>query len=132
MFGYMAPEQVRGLGVDHRADIFAFGAALYEMLSGRREFCGETASDTKTGILTSDTPDLDSERLAIPLSLDRIGRRCVEKSPDLRFQSAMELPFALDGGKWIDGIFGRAGGCCPARRTRASWLPWTVAIGGRE
>ncbi len=47
-FGYMAPEQVRGLAVDHRADMFAFGAVLYEMLSGERAFKGETAADTMT------------------------------------------------------------------------------------
>ena len=54
-FGYMAPEQVRGLAVDHRADMFAFGAVLYEMLSGQRAFKGETAADTMTAILTQRT-----------------------------------------------------------------------------
>ena len=64
-FGYMAPEQVRGLAVDHRADIFAFGAVLYEMLSGERAFKGETAADTMTAVLTKDPPDLDAARLDI-------------------------------------------------------------------
>ncbi len=95
-FGYMAPEQVRALDVDHRADMFAFGAVLYEMLSGERAFSGETAADTMTAILTKDPPDLDVARLSIPPSLDRIVRRCLEKSPDLRFQSANDLAFALE------------------------------------
>ena len=64
-FGYMAPEQVRGLAIDHRADMFAFGALLYEMLSGERAFKGETAADTMTAILTKEPAELDTERLAI-------------------------------------------------------------------
>src|SRR5207344_3232596 len=70
-FGYMAPEQVRGLATDHRADIFAFGALLYEMLSGERAFKGETAADTMTAILTRDPPELDAVRLSISPALDR-------------------------------------------------------------
>ena len=95
-FGYMAPEQVRGLDVDHRSDIFAFGAVLYEMLSGERAFKGETAADTMTAILTKDPRDLDTTSLSISPGLDRIVRRCLEKTPDLRFQSANDLAFALD------------------------------------
>ena len=95
-FGYMAPEQVRGLEVDHRSDIFAFGAVLYEMLSGERAFKGETAADTMTAILTKDPRDLDTTSLSISPGLDRIVRRCLEKTPDLRFQSANDLAFALD------------------------------------
>jgi len=95
-FAYMAPEQVRALAVDHRADMFAFGAVLYEMLSGRRAFRGETAADTMTAILTKEPPDLDLAALAVPPGLDLIVRRCLEKTPDLRFQSADDLAFALD------------------------------------
>jgi eukaryotic-like serine/threonine-protein kinase len=95
-YGYMAPEQVRGVGVDHRADMFAFGAMLYEMLGGARAFQGETTADTMTAVLTKEPPDLDTERLAISNGLDRIVRRCLEKSPELRFQSANDLAFALE------------------------------------
>jgi Tol biopolymer transport system component/tRNA A-37 threonylcarbamoyl transferase component Bud32 len=95
-FGYMAPEQVRGLAVDHRADIFSFGAVIYEMLSGERAFTGDTAADTMTAILTKDPPDLDVTRLSISPALDRIVRRCLEKTPELRFQSANDLAFALE------------------------------------
>ncbi|HSG00134.1 MAG TPA: protein kinase, partial [Vicinamibacterales bacterium] len=95
-FGYMAPEQVRGQPIDHRADMFAFGALLYEMLSGRRAFREDTAADTMTAILTKEPPDLDAARLSISPALDRIVRRCLEKSPELRFQSANDLAFALE------------------------------------
>ena len=77
----MAPEQVRGLAADHRADIFAFGAVLYEMLSGRRAFRGETTADTMTAILKEDPPDLPAAERHIPPALARIVDRCLEKSP---------------------------------------------------
>jgi Tol biopolymer transport system component/serine/threonine protein kinase len=127
-FGYMAPEQVRGQAVDLRADMFAFGAVLYEMLAGERAFKGETAADTMTAILTKDPPDLDVARLSISPALDRIVRRCLEKAPELRFQSANDLAFALEtlasgstsSAKAIDtGSRPQGGG------TR--WLPWLVA-----
>ena len=95
-FGYMSPEQVRGQAVDHRADMFAFGAVLYEMLTGQRAFAGDTAADSMSAILTKDPPDLDTARLTVAPGLDRIVRRCLEKSPELRFQSANDLAFALE------------------------------------
>ena len=126
--GYMAPEQVRALAVDHRADMFAFGAVLYEMLSGERAFKGETAADTMTAILTKDPPDLDAARLSISPSLDRIVRRCLEKTPDLRFQSANDLAFALEtlstASTSSSAVVDVA---APARHARMAWLPWTVA-----
>jgi eukaryotic-like serine/threonine-protein kinase len=94
--GYMAPEQVRGLPADHRADIFAFGAILYEMLSGRRAFAGATAADTMTAILTEDPPDLPGSGHHLPAAVGRIVDRCLEKHPASRFQSAGDLAFALE------------------------------------
>ena len=94
--GYMSPEQVRGLPVDHRADIFAFGVILYEMLGGRRAFQGPTTADTITAILKEDPPDLPLAERHIPPALDRIVDRCLEKSPTARFQSASDLAFALE------------------------------------
>ena len=128
-FGYMAPEQVRGLAVDHRADIFSFGAVLYEMLSGERAFKGETAADTMTAILTKDPPDLDVAKLAISPALDRIVRRCVEKAPELRFQSANDLAFALENLSTASTGPGAAVDVEPptVKPPRAAWLPWTVA-----
>src|SRR5688572_2759044 len=128
-FGYMAPEQVRGLEVDHRADMFAFGAVLYEMLSGERAFKGETAADTMSAILTKDPPDLDIARLSISPGLERIVRRCLEKSPDLRFQSANDLAFALETlttASTTSQASIEAIAALPTR-SRAAWLPWAVA-----
>ena len=93
--GYMAPEQVRGQAVDARADIFALGAVLYESVSGHRAFSGDTAADTMSAILRNDPPDLGSSASGIPASLDRIIRRCLEKQPADRFQSARDLAFAI-------------------------------------
>ena len=95
--GYMAPEQVRGLQVDHRSDIFAFGAMLFEMLTGRRAFRGDTAIDTVTAILKEDPPDLSAAEPQVPPALARIVHRCLEKSPAARFQSTRDFAFALEG-----------------------------------
>jgi eukaryotic-like serine/threonine-protein kinase len=92
---YMAPEQVRGEGVDPRTDIFAFGAVLYEMLSGVRAFRRDTAAETMTAVLKDDLPELYGPARTVSSTLERIVRRCLEKSPDQRFQSARDLSFAL-------------------------------------
>jgi len=92
--GYMAPEQVRGLPADHRADIFALGAILYEMLSGRRAFQGSTSAETMTAILREEPPDLSRDG-RLPPALERIVRHCLEKSPHERFQAASDIAFAL-------------------------------------
>ncbi len=94
--GYMAPEQVRGRPTDHRSDIFSFGTMLYEMLSGRHAFRGESAADTMTAILKEDPPDLPAVEPRISPALARIVDRCLEKSPGARFQSAGDLAFALE------------------------------------
>ena len=94
--GYMAPEQVRGLPTDHRSDVFAFGAILYEMLSGRRAFQGDTNAETMTSILREEPPELASAGRPIPPALDRIVRHCLEKSSQERFQSARDIAFALE------------------------------------
>jgi Tol biopolymer transport system component len=94
--GYMSPEQLRGQTVDHRSDIFAFGAVLYELLAGARAFRGETSMDVATAILKEDPPDLPAVERHIPPALTRIVDRCLEKNPGSRFQSAGDLAFALD------------------------------------
>jgi hypothetical protein len=94
--GYMSPEQVRGLTADHRSDIFAFGAVLYEMLAGQRAFRGETTMDAMTAILKEDPPDLPVAERHIPPPLVRIVDRCLDKSAGARFQSAGDLAFALE------------------------------------
>jgi eukaryotic-like serine/threonine-protein kinase len=91
---YMAPEQVQGKAVDARTDIFALGAVLFEMLSGRRAFQRDTTVETMTAVLKDDPPDF-LPRQPIAPALDRIVRRCLEKNPEERFQSARDLSFAL-------------------------------------
>ena len=93
--GYMAPEQVRALPADHRADIFAFGCILYEMLGGRRAFSGATPADTMSAVLNADPPELVLPHAPIPPALFAIVRRCLEKTPAQRFQSAEDLAFAI-------------------------------------
>jgi serine/threonine protein kinase len=94
--GYMSPEQVRGKTVDHRADIFAFGAILYEMLAGKRAFKKATVPETMTAILNEDPPGISQIVQAAPPGLSRVVHRCLEKDPEQRFQSASDLAFALE------------------------------------
>src|SRR5579864_464386 len=94
--GYMSPEQVRGIATDHRADIFTFGAILYEMLSAKRAFRGETTADTMSAILKDDPPELTETNRQVPPALERIVRHCLEKNPDERFQSARDIAFNLE------------------------------------
>jgi Tol biopolymer transport system component/predicted Ser/Thr protein kinase len=92
---YMAPEQVRGEAADARTDIFAFGAVLYEMLSGVRAFRRDTPAETMTAVLKDDPPELSDPVRPVSPALERIVRRCLEKNPEQRFQSARDLSFAL-------------------------------------
>jgi TolB-like protein/Flp pilus assembly protein TadD len=92
---YMSPEQVRGLVVDHRSDIFSFGAILYEMLSGSRAFSRPTVADTVSAILREEPPELSQSDRNISLGLDHILRHCLEKDRDARFQSASDIAFDL-------------------------------------
>ena len=94
--GYMSPEQVRGDAVDHRSDIFAFGVVFYEMLSGIPAFARETPVETMTAILKDDPPPFADDTRAVPPFVDRIVRRCLEKNPQQRFQSASDIAFAFE------------------------------------
>ena len=94
--GYMSPEQVRGQAVDHRTDIFAFGAVLYEMLTGKRAFQRSTSAETMTAILNDEPPAISQTGANIPPALQRVVHRCLEKNPEQRFHSASDLAFALE------------------------------------
>jgi eukaryotic-like serine/threonine-protein kinase len=93
--GYMSPEQVRGFPVDHRSDVFSFGATLYELLSGKRAFERGTPADTMSAILKEEPPELSESGRNISPALDQVVRHCLEKDRENRFQSAKDIAFAL-------------------------------------
>ncbi len=94
--GYMSPEQLRGEAVDGRSDIFSLGAMLYEMYAGRRAFSGRSAVETMSAILKEDPPELAGSVKGLSPAVERVIRRCLEKNPLERFQSARDVTFALD------------------------------------
>jgi serine/threonine protein kinase len=94
--GYMSPEQLKGQTVDHRSDIFSFGAILYEMLSGKRAFRGNSMAETISAILREDPPDLSETNKTVSRALERVVRHCLEKNPAERFHSARDLAFAIE------------------------------------
>ncbi len=94
--GYMAPEQVRGDNADHRADIFALGCVLYEMAAGQPPFHRESAVESMAAIVRDDLPDFPAEVKNRWPALIPLVRRCVEKSPGERFESARDLAWALE------------------------------------
>jgi len=92
---YMSPEQLRSKPVDHRSDIFSFGAILYEMLTAHRAFRGETEVDTMTAVLLEQPPAANFKGSEIPQAFQDIVQHCLEKEPENRFQSGKDLAFAL-------------------------------------
>jgi len=125
--GYMAPEQARGQIVDARADIFALGAVMFEMLGGRRAFEGDTPVDVLTAVLHTEPPDFSSE-LHVPTALERIVRRCLEKRPEDRFQSARDLAFALESVMSGSGAMPVAARASEPRRLAWWALPATALL----
>lgn len=123
--GYMSPEQVRGEAADGRADIFAFGAILYEMVSGRLAFQAPSVPGTMRAILDTDPPDPDTLTHSGQTGLLRIIRRCLDKNPDRRFQSAADLAFAIDT-LTIPSVASVA--TAGARRSRAQTIAWLGVV----
>jgi WD40 repeat protein len=131
---YMAPEQLRGKPVDHRADIFSFGAILYEIFSGRRAFRGETEVDTMSCVLLKDPPQGPLDEASIPLAYRDLIRHCLDKEPDNRFQSTKDLAFALQNisaaSPALDNqtlLSAPATPVAPRRSSAGSILPWIIA-----
>jgi len=129
--GYMSPEQVRGQTVDHRSDIFSFGAILHEMITGRRAFKRETMAETMTAILKEEPEELSASNPNISPALERIVNRCLEKKPERRFQSTADLGFALDALSAPTSSSGRdlttAASAAVTEATKSKWrarLPW--------
>jgi eukaryotic-like serine/threonine-protein kinase len=120
--GYMSPEQVRGKPADPRSDIFAFGAILYEMLSGKRAFHGDSSADTMSAILKEEPADLSETNRNVSPALERIVRHCLEKNPAERFQSARDITFNLDALSDISTTSRGGVRAIPEAPSRPRWL----------
>jgi serine/threonine protein kinase len=121
---YMAPEQLEGRPADARTDIFALGAVLYEMTTGRRPFAGASHASLVAGIISSDPPAMSAARSGIPPSLDRVVRKCLAKDPDARWQDAGDLAAEL---QWVGEQ--AAAPVAAAERRRSSTLAWALGVG---
>src|SRR5262249_49988295 len=113
---------------DHRSDIFSFGAMLYEMLSGRRAFRGDSAAEAMAAIANAEPPELSSISAAVSPALDGIVRHCLEKNPSERFQSARDLAFDLQGLSASSAV--RSGATAGARGGRAVRLSAVAVVVG--
>jgi len=120
---YMAPEQFEGRAIDARTDIFAFGALLYEMVSGRKAFEGSSIGSLIAAIVERDPPPLSSVRPLAPAALERIVATCLSKDPDDRWQSARDLMRALQ----LARDQPTPSGAAPRRGTRRSLAVPVVA-----
>ncbi len=124
-FQYMAPEQLEGKDADARTDIFAFGAALYEMATGRKAFTGASQASLISSIMTTDPPSISALQPMSPPALERVVKTCLAKDPEDRWQSAGDVGKEL---KWVSE--GSAAGVAPVVSVRRRWreaLAWTVA-----
>jgi Tol biopolymer transport system component/predicted Ser/Thr protein kinase len=126
---YMLPEQAEGKPVDHRSDVFSFGAMLYEMITGKRAFMGDSPVSTLAAILRAEAPDLAQHLPDIPPEFNRVLRRCLEKSPDRRWQSMADVRAILEDLKQDlqSGQLARiaapgSAAATPRRSTSRGWL----------
>jgi TolB-like protein/tetratricopeptide (TPR) repeat protein len=126
--GYMSPEQIRGLPVDHRTDLFSFGAILYELLSGHKAFKRDTASDTIAAILKEEPAELTQSGRNVSPALDHIVRHCLEKDRENRFQSAKDVAFALSEASAPSTAVTSGSYVIPPRRTRGKTVAIAAAI----
>jgi len=114
--GYMSPEQVLGLPADHRSDLFALGAILYEMLSGERAFRRASTVETLNAILTAEAPPLSAPGREMPPGVERVVSRCLEKEAGHRFETARDVALALEVASAGSGTFAPAEAPSSAQR----------------
>jgi serine/threonine-protein kinase len=126
---YMSPEQAEGKGVDHRSDIFSLGIILYQLLSGRHPFSGDSAASVLSGILKDTPPPLSELNPGIPYELARVVRRCLEKSPARRYQSALDLRNDLEEVKadFESGAIQKRSVLPAPTAPLRKFLPWVLA-----
>jgi len=123
--GYMAPEQVRGEVSDGRADLFALGSILHEMLTGKRAFRKPTSAETMSAILNEEPASISQLAPSVPPALQKVVHRCLEKAPQQRFHSASDLAFALEA--LSDSGSGPTVSFAAARPAiRKSWVVWAA------
>ncbi len=132
--GYMSPEQVKGLPVDHRSDIFSLGVILYELLSGQKAFRRATNAETMAAIMRDEPPELSESGRNISPALDRVVRHCLEKDRDHRFQSARDIAFNLSDPSAPEPASRAAKGQAPAVQPgfRIAVLPFKCATADGE
>ena len=125
---YMAPEQIEGHEVDARTDVFSFGVVLYEALSGRRPFAGDSRASLMAAIVAAEPPTLSSIQPRTPPALERLVLRCLAKAPDDRWQTARDLAAEL---RWIGeaGSGAASAAPVPTRRPRRAVLAGALAGG---
>jgi eukaryotic-like serine/threonine-protein kinase len=126
-FQYMAPEQLEGKDADARTDIFAFGAVLYEMATGRKAFSGTSQASLISAIMQNDPPPISTVQPMTPPALDRVARKCLAKDPEDRWQSAGDLGSEL---RWISESGSHAGIAAPVVAARRRGLRWSWVIAG--
>lgn len=126
--GYMAPEQATGGSLDARADLFALGAMMYEMLGSRRPFLGTSTIETLQAVLATDPPALTEVNPKVTDALAAIVQRLLEKNPESRFQSAADLAWALERLPALSTDGRRVtSGRASSTRSNARWIPWIAA-----
>ncbi|MGH9389191.1 MAG: serine/threonine-protein kinase, partial [Vicinamibacteria bacterium] len=126
-FQYMAPEQLEGKEADARTDIFAFGAVLYEMATGRKAFTGKSQASLITAIMSSEPPAISTIQPMTPPALDRVVKTCLAKDPDERWQNAHDVVVEL---RWIAEAGSQAGvalSVAARRRSNREWIGWSIA-----
>jgi Tol biopolymer transport system component/predicted Ser/Thr protein kinase len=125
---YMSPEQVEAKETDERSDIFSFGAVFYEMITGRRAFEGDSQASVLASILKDQPPPMSERQPGVPRALTRVVRKCLEKKPDDRWQSARDLKSGLELIDLEAPASGSSGSGIPAQApSRRRWLWPAVA-----